>query len=315
MSVSVTDVNEPPAKLAKPRVSQHSPAPKTELDVNWDAPDMTGKPPVTGYDIQYKKTLSLLDPWKSLTHGTSTTARLTGLDEGTMYDVQVKAKNDEGDSGWSDSGRATTQDKNVHAEFPTATATRSVYENTAAGKDIGAPFTATDTEGHTLTYSLTGTDAASFDIAAFTGQLKVKSALDYETKTSYKVTVGVSDGKDDDDNADTVVDDTIEVTIDVTDVAEPPAKLAAPTVTANSTSPTSKLDVSWTAPNMSGKPALSDYDVQYRLSGDSNLDRRLLHRNGDRRDAERPDRGKSYDVQVRATKPRAPAHGRTAAWR
>ena len=79
----------------------------------------------------------------------------------------------------------------------------------------------------------------------------------------------VSDGKDTNDNPDTVIDDTIEVTINVTDVNEPPAKLAAPTVTLDSNNPTTEIDVSWVAPNMSGKPALSDYDVQYRLSGES----------------------------------------------
>ena len=49
--------------------------------------------------------------------------------------------------------------------------------------------------------------------------------FDYETgtKTSYTVTVSVSDGMDDYSNPDTVVDDTISVTINVTDVNEPPA--------------------------------------------------------------------------------------------
>ena len=84
----------------------------------------------------------------------------------------------------------------MHAEFPSATATRSVAENTAAGAAIGDAVTATDTEDHTLTYSLTGTDAASFSIDSATGQLKTKAALDYEAKTSYSVVVGVSDGRD-----------------------------------------------------------------------------------------------------------------------
>ena len=60
------------------------------------------------------------------------------------------------------------------------------------------------------------------------------------------------------------------VTINVADVNEPPPKLAAPTVTANATTPTTKLDVSWSAPSgsmMDGKPAVTDYDVQYRLAG------------------------------------------------
>ena len=59
------------------------------------------------------------------------------------------------------------------------------------------------------------------------------------------------------------------MTINVTDVNEPPGKPAAPTVAVDSTTPSGKLNVSWSAPDMTGKPAISDYDVQYRKVGDS----------------------------------------------
>ena len=70
--------------------------------------------------------------------------------------------------------------------------TRSVAENTDAGVDIGAPVVATDSSG-AVSYSLGGTDAASFEIVAATGQLQTKAALDYETRTSYEVTVTGTD--------------------------------------------------------------------------------------------------------------------------
>ena len=70
--------------------------------------------------------------------------------------------------------------------------TRSVAENTAAGVDIGAPVAATAVDG-VVTYTLGGTDAASFDVVAATGQLQTKAALDYETRTSYEVTVTGTD--------------------------------------------------------------------------------------------------------------------------
>ena len=47
----------------------------------------------------------------------------------------------------------------------------------------------------TLTYSLHGVDAVSFDIDPATGQLLTKAPLDYETQASYSVIVSVSDGK------------------------------------------------------------------------------------------------------------------------
>ena len=102
------------------------------------------------------------------------------------------------------------------------TTTRGVDENTAAGRDIGDPVAATDTENDTLTYSLDTTGAASFDIDASSGQLQTKDALDHETKSSYTVTVSVRDSKDDNSDANEVTDDTIRVTILVADINEDP---------------------------------------------------------------------------------------------
>ena len=62
--------------------------------------------------------------------------------------------------------------------FPTATASRTVAENTASGQNIGSPVAATDPDtGDTLTYSLEGADAPSFAIDADTGQLQTDAAL------------------------------------------------------------------------------------------------------------------------------------------
>ena len=97
-----------------------------------------------------------------------------------------------------------------------ASTTRAVAENTAPGVNIGAAITATDADNDTLTYTLSGTDAASFSINSSTGQLQTKSALDYETKTTYTATVTVSDGS---------LTDTITVTINVTDVDEAPTDI------------------------------------------------------------------------------------------
>ena len=129
-------------------------------------------------------------------------------------------------------------------------------ENTAAGQNVGTALTASDTDGDTLTYSLEGADAASFDIVTTSGRIRTRTGVtdDHETKSSYSVTV-----KADDSNGGT---DTIAVTIrGVTDVNEPPAQPAAPAVAATSGS-TTGLDVSWTAPANTG-PAMS-YDLRYR---------------------------------------------------
>ena len=102
------------------------------------------------------------------------------------------------------------------------TTTRGVDENTFAGENIGNPVEATDTENDTLTYSLDATGAASFDIDESSGQLQTKATLDYETQSSYTVTVSVRDSMDANGDADEVTDATIRVTIQVANVNEAP---------------------------------------------------------------------------------------------
>ena len=107
-------------------------------------------------------------------------------------------------------------ENNVAPTFDSPTATRNIDEGAAAGQNIGAPVAATDTDYDLalLTYSLTGTDAESFNISRATGQLLTKAPLDHETKDSYAVTVKVVDPSLD--------SATITVTINVNDVDEPP---------------------------------------------------------------------------------------------
>ena len=117
--------------------------------------------------------------------------------------------------------RSTTDDTppNRPAEFSDGEATnRSVLQGVEAGTDVGRPVAASDPDGDTLTYTLGGTDADTFDIDAMTGQLKTKAALDAETKSAYSVTVSVTDNKNAGGGRLPEIDDTITVTITVTTV-------------------------------------------------------------------------------------------------
>ena len=117
---------------------------------------------------------------------------------------------------------------NAEPTFSNMSATRTLPENSGAGVNVvGGTITATDSDsGDTLTYSLTGTDAGSFEINA-SGQIQTKTGVNHNfnfeaTKNSYSVTVQVRDSKDAAGNANTSVDDTIAVTINLTNVNEPP---------------------------------------------------------------------------------------------
>ena len=100
--------------------------------------------------------------------------------------------------------------------FPdTETGMRNVEENTGAGNGIGDAVKATDPNSvDMLTYTLGGTDMASFDIDRSDGQLEAKAKLDYEIKNTYMVTVTATDPNG--------LSDSIDVTIMVTDVDEAP---------------------------------------------------------------------------------------------
>ena len=99
---------------------------------------------------------------------------------------------------------------------------RTVVENTGSGVDIGSAVSATDADGDTLSYSLSGTDASSFSIDSTTGQIRTNSSLNYETKTTYTVTVTASDGS---------LTDSITVTINVTDTNDAPVFTAGTSTT------------------------------------------------------------------------------------
>ena len=197
--------------VTKPKAPKNlvaTPAGEDTIALEWDAPyfilqkigeDVRNRmySIVTGYKIEVSEDGG--DNWTDLeddTENTDTTYNHTGLSPGDTRHYRVSAINSADTSDPSNIASATVGGSvaNKAPEFSGTTTTRSVDENTAAGANIGAPVTATDPEGSTpITYSLGGTDAASFGIITSSGQLQTKAALDYETKDSYSVTVTAQD--------------------------------------------------------------------------------------------------------------------------
>ncbi len=251
LTVTVTDVMEPPAMPAMPTLDS---ATSDSLTVSWTAPANAGRPAITSYDLRYREDAFIDGPQDQA----GLSATISGLAASTTYQVQVRASNDEGDSGWSPTLSASTGAASVNTApvFNEGTsATRRVAENTATNQPFGDPVTATDADGDTLTYTLEGTDAASFDIVATTGQIRTRVALDYEAKSSYSVTVKADDGNGG--------ADTIAVTITITDVNEatgtPPA---APTGLGVITS-SAAVELFWDLSTDAG----IRHEVRYRQAG------------------------------------------------
>ena len=103
--------------------------------------------------------------------------------------------------------------------FTQESTTRSVEENVPIGTNIGAPAAAEELGWRNHRYELGATaDIVSFSIDNDTGQLKTRTALDYETKNSYTVKVDLYVYKGGD--VGWTKQDTITITVNVTDVEE-----------------------------------------------------------------------------------------------
>ena len=259
ITVTVTDVDgEKPGVPVAPSVSSAS---ATSLNVSWTVPANAG-PAITDYDYRHRVT----SPQGSWTEVTNTTITVLGavigqLAENTEYDVQVRATNDEGTSGWSAPGSGST-DANASPSF-TSPATFNAAENQTA---VGTAQASDSDTGDSVTgYAIQGgADRSKFSIDAATGVLTFASPPNFEapsdadTDGDYVVVVRATSGAG-------VRVKTAEqtITVTVTDVAgEAPSAPAAPTV--SSASATS-LNVSWTPPVNAG-PAIADYDYRYRVT-------------------------------------------------
>ena len=102
-TIRVTDEREPPDV---PEVPTFSGETAESLQVSWSEPDNTG-PAITDYDVQYReKNRGRFSPAQH--QGPGRTVTLSDLNAGTVYEVQVRASNDEGTSDWSDAGEGMT---------------------------------------------------------------------------------------------------------------------------------------------------------------------------------------------------------------
>ena len=108
VTIHLTDVNEPPKAPSAPQVEIEAGdnlGYKKNLIVSWTEPTNTG-PDINDYDIQYRAGSSSFMPWSHI--GTGTGATITKIVvRNIRYEVQVRAKNDEGEGAWSPSASVT----------------------------------------------------------------------------------------------------------------------------------------------------------------------------------------------------------------
>ena len=176
VTVTVTKVNEAP--------SFDAPTATRTIDENTPTAQDIGAPVVaTDLDAGDTTLTYSLDSASTAVFGIDSNGQLktkAALDHETKdtYSVTVTALDRGGLTGSIDV-TISVGDVNEAPEFPAGTATRAVAENTATDQDFGDPVEATDQDdGDSVTYSMEGTDAASFDIDSGTGQLKTFAGLE-----------------------------------------------------------------------------------------------------------------------------------------
>ena len=263
-----TPVPTPPAPTQEP-VEETTP-PTTTLSATT---------PVVGKPL----TATLVDPdalvsgeswsWSSSTTITGTFTAIAGAASATYTPVvedlgsylrATASYSDESESDQSVSVDST--DATIANPSPTFTdvfVTFSVMENLTTG-EVGT-VTATDPDNDTLTYSVDGTDTVEFDgdfsLNVSSGAITVKSdaAIDYESKSSYTVTITATDtfgGTD-----------TIEVTITVDEaVIEEPAVVGGSiqTLTIVDAAEPEQISVSWVGPT---GPAADQFQIAWTFEG------------------------------------------------
>ena len=131
------------------------------------------------------------------------------INQDTTYSVLLKVQDPYGASD-IDSWQITVE--NNHSPVISSTSAVSLAEDVSTGTTV-ATISASDAESETITYSITaGNTGNAFTINSSTGVITTAAALDYETTTSYNLTITATDAFG---NATTTTQ-----TVNVTDVNE-----------------------------------------------------------------------------------------------
>ena len=142
----VADEEEPPGAPGAPVVTAEG---SDSLKVSWREPENRG-PEIVDYEVRYREggEAGYSDGGHE---GTGLEVRLSGLEEGTVYEVQVRAVNEEGMSEWSEPGEGRTDREEPDPEDP-------------------SDFTEGDLEGRRLTLRLEGEEGSARSLELWFGE-------------------------------------------------------------------------------------------------------------------------------------------------
>jgi titin len=175
-----------------------------QLLVQWNEPGYSGSA-ITDYDVQYRactatdsdRTVLTCEPaadatwgsWRARSHsGTGKIVMITGLVNGTAYEVQVRARNSNGVGPWSTAGKATPVSVPARPSTPTVEAgNEKLVVTWVAPSDNGLAITGYDVEHCIGTCASTSDDWT--DVPPHSGTDPRHEITDLANGTAYKVRV------------------------------------------------------------------------------------------------------------------------------
>ncbi len=185
ITVSVADVNEAPSLSATVAFNafQENTATGTTIATSSVSDPEAGA-------ITYTLSGTGSENFTVSSDGTVTLASGLDYETATAYAITLTAS--DGANSVSETLTINVGDINEAPSLTNSLAASSFAENVATGTTI-ATSSASDPEAGTITYSISGTGSENFAIDA-NGNVTLASSLDYETTTSYSLTITASDG-------------------------------------------------------------------------------------------------------------------------
>ncbi len=219
-----------------------------ELELSWAAPADDGGSKVREYGIQYSDNAGATwRPWNGIINGQSLQETITGLDNGTMYQVQVRASNSQGDGPWSVRGEGQPATTPAAPDPPALTPdNRELRVHwDAPDNDGGAPIT-----GYHVQYSDgPGSTWREWHISADAQPVLQTRIAGLENGATYAVQVRAGNAQGDGPWSDSALDEPVGVPI------APPSLTLTPG--------NGQLHVDWDAPNDDGGTPISSYGIRY----------------------------------------------------
>ena len=267
--------------------------------MSWSAPLSNGGSAVTAYDVRYKPS-TVSEPWTTVDEAWTSgvlTYNITDLENGTEYDVAVRAVNGAGQSLWSETSSATPR---------TVAGVPSINEVAGDDTKLDVSWTAPEFDG--------GSEITSFDVryipssasdtdkddsskwgdASTLGQARTYEITELKNGTQYDVQVRAVNVAGEGLWSDTA--------------AGTPMTVATMPLNVEVAGDDTKLRVSWKAPELDGGSEITGYKVRYIPSTASDTDKDDSSKWGDAStlgqartyEIDGLENGTQYDVQVRA---------------